>query len=444
MHISSFDLCSCLNNASFFTDLDIDLPVSSGPFRLSPETSAQFVEYIESSVQRFLDQPEAVATYQRTHYVTPDYMMDTTLRGACLTMALGNQPAVEWGSNYVRPLNPPRAHTQRILRTIDSNVALPFLNYEVPPTPRIKQHYQIAYVLMVHENFENVKALIDALSDPQAFIYVHVDYLSADSFKEAMSRLASERRDFQLMPTQFYVSWAHVSLLWIEVRAFFDLLDMIDFDYVVNLSGADYPLHSTGTVHAALERVPTSNWLWWSDESIQIPFRSERMFYCQDVGSSICRFHYETMARESRGWESIEDLFPKRYKGSQWMILHRTAVEDLRTSESGKILMWWAENMLCPDEIVLTTYFAASPVVAHTYRDPKRLMLWRHGWHPQQWTIQMRTVIETWQEHFFWLRKVDVIEQAELRRVLDRIRQVDQVSKVVVVDFTDGIIPVQG
>ena len=168
------------------------------------------------------------------------------------------------------------------------------------------------------------------------------------------------------------------------------------------------------------------------------------MFYCQDVDTLVCTFHTETYARESRSWSSIEDLFPKRYKGSQWMILHRSAVEDLRASEAGKILLMWAENMLCPDEIVLTTYFAASPVVAHTYRDPKRLMHWQWGWHPEDWTLEQRTLIETWQEHFFWLRKVDVIVQTELKRVLDRIRRVDEVSKLVVVDFTDGIIPVQG
>ena len=411
---------------------------------MNSNTAAQLVEYIDQSAEQILDEPDR-ANYQKETRVTADYVIDSMRRGVCFTVAQGNQVSDPWTPFVVQPHpeNPRGNRLDRILRTIDADVALPFLHYDSQLThpESTKPYYQLAYVILVHTNFENVKALIEALAAPSVFIYVHIDLSASPLFKEEMQNLLEERGDFTIMPTSFHVTFAHISLLWIEIRAFFDLLDLIDFDYIINLSGSDYPLKSAETIYRACQRLPGSNWLWWDTKSRQISGRTEYMYYCAKDDSQFCSFS-EAINKEFRSWESMSDLFPTRYKSSQWVILHRTAVEYIRSSEAGKLLMMWAESTQCPDEMVLATLLGASPLVNQTYRDPKRLLRWLPwGWHPYEWQKEDRGVIETWQDHFLWIRKVDVTKEPELKEILDDIRRRDELSNLAVVSFMDGIAP---
>lgn len=150
-----------------------------------------------------------------------------------------------------------------------------------------------------------------------------------------------------------------------------------------------------------------------------------------------------SVAQGWRSWESIADLFPQRYKSSQWTVLHKTTVEYMRQSEAGKILFMWAESMDCPDEMILATFLAASPFISQTYRDPKRLIWWNAGtWHPNDWHSSDRLTIETWQDHFLWIRKVDIIGDPRLKDILDEIRRRDVISELPVVSFVSRIVPV--
>lgn len=443
IHLDGFNLCRCLNNASFFTDLEIQLP--GGLSALSSRTARDLVEHIEWSAQRILSHPERQKLYQRDNQVTADYTADYPLRGICFSLAQGNLGDDTWNS-FVKPPRPEEwaaKHAGRILRTIDAEIALPFLNYKPKYThENSKPHYNLAYMLLVHENPDNVKALIDALSDPTVFIYIHIDVGSPSSFVEEISKYIAERENVAIMPTTFAISWCHVSLLYVEIRAFFDLLDMIDFDYVINLSGADYPLKSAATIYRSLERIPGSNWLWWDDSKREhIELRTENMFHCADVGAKRCSMSHTPM--EPRAWEPLYYLFPHRYKSSQWMILHRSIIEHLRNSEAGKLLMMWAENMLCSDEMILATFFASSPFASKTFRDPKRLIRWNGGFHPYDWNKDDKALIETWQQHFFWIRKVDVIGDPQLKKILDDIRARDEMSGLLVTSFEGRVTPVE-
>ena len=104
--------------------------------------------------------------------------------------------------------------------------------------------------------------------------------------------------------------------------------------------------------------------------------------------------------------------------------------------------MIWAENTLIPDEMILATLFASSPFVSKTYKDPKRLMRWLGNPHPESWWYEDKDDIYKWQKHFLWIRKVDLMEDPELKRILDEIRQVDEMSEDIVAPYADGIIPV--
>jgi len=483
--VEGFKFCAALNKATFFTDTVIDFP--SGPSPLSHGNAAEFTALVDYTARKLLERRDR-REYMREVRVTPTYQGDFAARGMCFTLVMGslepNDDFVsliwEGGEDFeeqedlkgqgTREKGPTGPLGRRLLRTIDAQITFPFLNFDgipkpspspqptvLPPpadyspslSPPTKEHYKIAYVLLVHDKLDNVAALLDALlgnnsnlnsSSSDAFIYIHVDYSAGPSFLQSLNSLVLGRQNVLVMQTRFTVSWGHISILWAQIRAFFDLLDLISFDYVVNLSGSDYPLKSANAIWQHLERRPGGNWIYWNTGGWQIDHRLERMFHCVASEGIICAF--DQNPRDWRPWDGIEDLFQHKYKGSQWIILHSSAVSYLRQSERTRILLTWAEHTLCPDEMILPIFFAASPFVNKTYRDPKRLMRWNGGLHPVDWTAQDGEDIEYWQKHFCWIRKVDVVKDKELKALLDGIRERDEMDDSAVADFKWGVVPV--
>jgi hypothetical protein len=446
--VGGFRFCDILDNSTFFTDVDIQIPGIEGT--LNDQNARKFIEYIDWSAQQMLAHPEYQTYFQRETEYTKGVTTDSLKRGICWNVAQGN---LLWWKPYVKfDQNLNDKYNGRVLRTIDATATFPFLNYDgnqiARPLPNStsKPHYQLAYVVMVHSNAENVAALIDALADPTVFIYLHVDLVADEAFHQQMRDLVRNRYHIYLTPNPLSVSWSHVSLIWVEIRAFFDLLDLINFEYVINLSGADYPLKSANTIYRHLEKKPGSNWIWWSTggkNTWELNHRWHNMFHCREYRGAWerrCVFTPETHGY--REFDGYTQLFPHLYKTSQWLILHRSSVEYLRSSEAGKLLLMHSEHTLMPDEMFFSTFFAQTPFNNRTFRDPKRLMFWNGGSHPWEWTMPDEAVIRTWAKHFLWIRKVDVTANSELKGVLDDVRKKDKMSNRIVLKYKGGIIPV--
>src|SRR5579859_61706 len=242
MALHGFRYCDILNNATFFTDLELNIAgMADG---LTTENAHRLVEYIDKTAESMTAPPNFVGSYQReTKFshdhseVVPDFVADPVKRGACWTVAQGHQ--IYWQPYVIDKQDLEGKFSGRALRTIDSSVALPFLKFEgdLSEPARSKTHYRLAYILMIHDKPENVAALIDALDDLSVFIYLHIDLSASKAFRGRIQSLIKGRDNVRLSSNAFAVSWSHISILWVEIRMFFDLLDMISFDYVINLSG---------------------------------------------------------------------------------------------------------------------------------------------------------------------------------------------------------------
>ena len=239
--------------------------------------------------------------------------------------------------------------------------------------------------------------------------------------------------------------WAHVSMVWVQLQAYFDLLDMIDFEYVINLSGADYPLKTPSVMSKALKRLPGYNWVWWSDDPQENTLRLEFLWHCRDQPGVVDgRCTYTDQVEGYRAF-LLQDLFPVQYKSSQWMILTKQTVEYLRSSESLRLLLLWSEHSSTPDETFMTAVLASSPFRTRTLRDPKRLMKWNHEAHPHTWTAKDEELIRSNADAFFFIRKVDTDSDIELKWILDDVRSEGRIAEPLVHKYQphiDGIVPV--
>lgn len=436
--LRGFQICSCLDNSTFFTDLQLELP--NGITQLNDRTADSVVEYIDQTTERFLLSPGWQVGLQRETQYLEGFTVDPLQRGICFSVALGNLDHEIWGSFVAPSSTDDEQLGHRFLRTIDPGVALPFLNYEThqkddPSLESKKPRYNLAYIILVHENIESVSALIQALDDPSVFIYIHVDRFSPQSFHDDVQRMTQNRTNMRVMPTSFYIRWGHPTILWAQIRGLFDLLDLIEFEYIINLSGADYPLKSAATIFSHLSRKPGGNWMSWM-ENPKDNWRTQGMFHCGEVEWAYDASWY-TQCRQwpvewgYRSWDTFRDIFPHQYKISQWFILHRSAVEYLRASEAGRLLMMWSEHTFISDEEIIGTIFMASPIANRVYRDPTRLILWDDSGdtsHPHEFGYWDKSIIERLQQYFLWIRKVNVGDDSQLREILDRIIERDEME----------------
>jgi Core-2/I-Branching enzyme len=446
--VRHFHFCDILNGATFFTDLDLNMSGIAG--KLDHSTSEVFAQSLDWRARQILAQEEFQGHFQRKTRFSESFTADSLKRGVCWNVAQGNLQM--WRPYVYLDQHSEGQYAGRVLRTIDDAAAMPFLNYDGKQRSHItsafanKPHYHLAYVLMVHSNSQNVAALIDALADPTVFIYIHVELFAPESFQQIRA-LVQTRTNVALMPTQFAVSWGNISLLWVEIRAFFDLLDLILFDYVINLSGADYPLKSAKTIYEHLGKKPNSNWVWWKADGAKIQadlnYRMYNMFHCRESEQEgKCMYTYPPQIQGYREFDGYKDLFPQFHKTSQWMVLHRSTVEYLRSSEAGKLFVMHMEHAAVPDEIFFATFLSSTPFASRTFRDPKRLMFWYGAEHPYEWTRDDESVIDSWESHFLWIRKVDVSADPELKELLDEVRRKDKMSNRIVLKYQEGIIPV--
>uniref|UniRef100_A0A0B7AE39 Protein xylosyltransferase n=1 Tax=Arion vulgaris TaxID=1028688 RepID=A0A0B7AE39_9EUPU len=88
----------------------------------------------------------------------------------------------------------------------------------------IEGEFPLAYVILVHKDFEHVERLLRTIYMPQHSICIHVDDKAPDSLKEAVASLASCFTNVILASKPQGIVYAHVSRLLADVICMSDLL----------------------------------------------------------------------------------------------------------------------------------------------------------------------------------------------------------------------------
>ncbi|KAI9192945.1 uncharacterized protein BJ171DRAFT_33426 [Polychytrium aggregatum] len=201
-------------------------------------------------------------------------------RFACLMAALGSneyaliadstwlktiRPQVYFPELPVSPSNPEKAFVEEVLTPqdfdMDDSLGSPTVaeptKVQLPPL----KHYKLAYFLMMHEGIENVKLVLRAIYDPEAIVLIHVDSHRPKIHKEITEYVcATYRQHIYVMRRSLPLAWGGSGIVFAQIAGFFNLHDLARWDYVINLSGYDYPLMSTSTIHDILE--VTGSRLW--------------------------------------------------------------------------------------------------------------------------------------------------------------------------------------
>ncbi|KAI9105590.1 core-2/I-branching enzyme-domain-containing protein [Phlyctochytrium arcticum] len=215
------------------------------------------------------------------------------------------------------------------------------------PLPR-RRRYKIAYLLLLHERLDTFSKLFEALFDQDGVFLIHVDAKRGPFRSEIQAWLTghpvySQASNIFVMEKSFNINWGASSIVFGQMEGFFTLMDLAEWDYVVNLSGYDYPVRSSKAIHTILERNPGKVYIeHWQDAEIE--WRLERPFF---LAREQDRIQTPSTAPERRF--PLDHRF-RPSKHHQWMILPREFVGYLRRSPDAHDLLAWAEHTWIPDE----------------------------------------------------------------------------------------------
>jgi hypothetical protein len=136
------------------------------------------------------------------------------------------------------------------------------------------------------------------------------------------------------------------------LQGFFELLDLADWDFVINLSAYDWPVRSTQDIYDSLIKHGDSSWIeYWRDpDSILL------LFLLLGSAGRLTRPHITLAEYKGPIHSKVTGLrwwpFPTfhAYKQHQWMILSRSFIEYCQSSSQVFNLLAYMEHTWIPDE----------------------------------------------------------------------------------------------
>jgi hypothetical protein len=293
-----------------------------------------------------------------------------------------------------------------------------------------RKKYKLAYLMMVHEKkgFDQLVETLEILDDGHAITLIHVDAkASCGELFSMIDRWITARKEkdhnsaVYLAKTRFCNIWGHISLVNTQLSGFWELMDIADWDYVINLSNYDYPLKSNAEIYETLQ-LPHSNGMnfveYWTDTSkhwkLIFGDLSERFFK-----THLAQFDFSNLYHPPE-LGLIASPFPRwrAYKHHQWIILTPEAVKFFRTDSKAITFLAFAEHSFIPDESYIGTGTIIIPNLVlvnspqfdgRIINDNRRYLRFNGGAHPTWLGYKDRHLFPPNEPSpsFFFIRKVN-------------------------------------
>jgi Core-2/I-Branching enzyme len=302
---------------------------------------------------------------------------------------------------------------------------------------------KIAYVITAHNQPQQVCRLVRALQTTSTTgqIVIHHDR-SKSEFDPA---LLAGMRDVHLLQNPIAVGWGEFSVVEAELRCLDWLMqEAIEFDWLVLLSGQDYPIRSlqqfeqllaSTSVDGFLEyfpidQVPATQWNWHDQTG------NDRYYYHYHNAPSLLRplfyklyriVNWQPYLRVKAGRFGAKIALPayrhpfreqfRCYAGSQWHTLSRRAVQYLTDfiQQNPQIVEHYRHTMI-PDESFFQTILLNAPHLQFC-NDNLRHISWTP---PYPAIFGMQDLPSLEQSQKFFARKFDLNYDAQVLDQLDR------------------------
>lgn len=279
-----------------------------------------------------------------------------------------------------------------------------------------------AYLIMAHDQFEQLKKLILLLDDPRNDIYVHVDAKSRDFNPDQFENLTLKAGLCFIKRKR--VTWGAYS----QVNCELELLDIAikeNHDYYHLLSGADLPIKNQNEIHCYFEKNRGTEFLDFHEAVMETKNYRDRIqiyhFLQELVGnkkSDSIVFKIEWDLLKLQDLLHIDRLKASNFvlqKGTNWFSITH-ALAQYAVSNAPQIRKMYKLTK-CADEVFLHTLAWNSKFRDHIQSDSKRFIDWKRG---RPYTFRIEDYDALMSSSCFWARKFnEKIEPEIVERIFD-------------------------
>jgi hypothetical protein len=241
-----------------------------------------------------------------------------------------------------------------------ASLALEFQNYRAQHPLKHSTNYEdpkVAYLVMsaqtpsyLHYAFDHIRNK----TNNETIIYTTFDYNSrkADEFMHVMAN----HPDVTVLPTRWLANWGAISLVYLEVSAWLELLKMEGWDYLINISDTDGFIVPADVIQKRLKELNGRSYIEcpfmvrYPDDQNKTCMASATSYRYTDVwldcGASVRGIKHPSLAPN---YPSYADFY---IKASQWKVLSRSVIEKFVLSQDFWDILFSYRNSLVPDEHV--------------------------------------------------------------------------------------------
>ncbi len=296
---------------------------------------------------------------------------------------------------------------------------------------------RLAYIILAHKLPEQVVRLVKKLNTSTATFFVHIDRKAPEeTYKKITEGLLSfENVHFLQRYPIYYGDYGHVRAPLAGIRR---LIEMgIPFDYVILITGQDYPIKSNDQIEnflrssgqrAFMEFFPLPD-KRWGDENGGLDRINYWHLHWKGWELPIVKRIRALLPLPEQMWSALARLLPlehrspvdlKWFGGSAYWILNKECVEYVNTFiQENEALTTFFEHTGIPNEIFFQTLLLNSPLKDQVVNASLRYIVWSNARHPAVLTKQdFETFMKT--ENLF-ARKFDITVDETVLDMIDRI-----------------------
>jgi hypothetical protein len=232
---------------------------------------------------------------------------------------------------------------------------------------------KLAYVITAHKNAGQLRRLLAAIDSAHHTYVLHVDRRAPAPVHAAAYDFASRHPRAAVMAPR-NIGWGAWSLCRIQIDLMASALNVSDdWQYLINLSGQDFPLRTQEEIAAALAAGPAG------------ANRLQVLDFAATNGTIRKRLdHYwiEWHSRSRRLWRRQLPADARIYWGSNWVIHSRQACAYVTGPEARHWQRFFRFSMI-PDEFFFQTALMNSPLAGTIIADNARHIIWNGGPNPR-------------------------------------------------------------
>jgi hypothetical protein len=261
----------------------------------------------------------------------------------------------------------------------------------------------IAYLVIAHEDTEQVSRLLGALDQRGSVVAVLLDAASPRAFRSAVRARLGELKHaqtFELKPR--HVVWGGISLGLVYLDGMRELLALnARWRYFVPVSGRCLPTQSHEALLAFLLAHEGTNFAESECLVTEAPRHLDRVdrYHIPVVLPGIRTTIHTRFSRPLPSWFSLQ-------KGSAWTMLHRSFCEEATRSPLAKRIARHMRWSFVADELLVQSILMSGPFASTIDRDARRYIDFEEGArHPR--VLTMRDLPTLQNGRYFFARKFD-------------------------------------